>query len=147
MALRLLEKGWHHVCFGHLARKSRPLISAFPASVNWAPAEFALGDALEPGSLEIVSLDAPLGGGPLREQPLEHALRDPDHAVVLADLDPELHGLPIGIPAGILGERWLGNGVPQAILATDTKGRRRRTLGRTGEMINPDTARPPSPTR
>jgi hypothetical protein len=23
---------------------------------------------------------------------------------VLADLDPELHGLPVGIPAGVLGE-------------------------------------------
>jgi hypothetical protein len=45
----------------------------------------------------------PLGGGPLGEQPLEHAPRDPDHAVVPADLDPELHGLPLGIPAGVLG--------------------------------------------
>jgi len=30
-----------------------------------APAEFALGDALEPGPLEIVGFDAPLGGRPL----------------------------------------------------------------------------------
>ena len=35
---------------------------------------------------------------------MEQAPRDPDHAVVLADLDPELHGLPLGIPAGVLGE-------------------------------------------
>jgi len=35
---------------------------------------------------------------------LEHAPRDPDHAVVLADLDPELDGLTVGIPAGVLGE-------------------------------------------
>jgi len=54
------------------------------------------------GNKEI--LDAPFGGGPLREQPLEHPSRDPDHAVVIADLDPELHGLPLGIPAGILGD-------------------------------------------
>jgi hypothetical protein len=27
-----------------------------------------------------------------------------DHAAVLADLDPELHGLPLGIPACVLGE-------------------------------------------
>jgi len=35
---------------------------------------------------------------------LEYAPRDPDHAAILSDLDPELDGLPIGIPAGILGE-------------------------------------------
>jgi putative ABC transport system substrate-binding protein len=34
---------------------------------------------------------------------LEHAPRDPDHATVLADLHPELHRLPLGIPAGVLG--------------------------------------------
>jgi hypothetical protein len=69
-----------------------------------APAKFALGDALEPGALEIISLDAPLGGGPLREQPLEHAPRHPDHAVVLANLDLELHGLPLGIPRAFSGK-------------------------------------------
>jgi hypothetical protein len=53
-----------------------------------------------PGPLEVVRLDAPLGGGPLREQALEH----PDHAVVLADLDPEFHRLAFGIPAGVLGK-------------------------------------------
>jgi hypothetical protein len=31
-------------------------------------------------------------------------------------------------PAGVLGERRLGKGIPQAILATDTKERGRRTL-------------------
>jgi hypothetical protein len=30
--------------------------------------------------------------------------RYPDHPAVLADLDPELHGLPLGIPAGDLRE-------------------------------------------
>jgi hypothetical protein len=47
---------------------------------------------------------AALRGGPLREQPLEHAPRHPDHAVVLADLAPELHGRALGIPAGVLGK-------------------------------------------
>ena len=41
---------------------------------------------------------------------------DPDHAVVLADLDPELHRLPLGIPAGVLWECRLGKGAPRAIL-------------------------------
>jgi hypothetical protein len=35
---------------------------------------------------------------------LKRAPRDPDHPAILADLDPELHGLPLGIPAGVLGE-------------------------------------------
>jgi ABC transporter substrate binding protein len=34
-------------------------------------------------------------------QPLERAPRDPDHATVLADLDPELPGLPLDAPAGV----------------------------------------------
>ena len=37
-------------------------------------------------------------------EPLERAPRHPDHTLVLADLDPELKGLPLGIPAGVLGE-------------------------------------------
>ena len=37
------------------------------------------------------------------QEPLEHAPRPPDRPVILADLDPELHRLPLGIPAGVLG--------------------------------------------
>jgi len=35
---------------------------------------------------------------------LEHAPRDRDDTAVLADLGPGLHGLPLGIPLGVLGE-------------------------------------------
>jgi hypothetical protein len=35
---------------------------------------------------------------------LKNAPRNPDSAFVLANDDAELHGLPIGIPSGILGE-------------------------------------------
>jgi hypothetical protein len=35
---------------------------------------------------------------------LEYAPRDPDHTAVLADLDPELDGLPLGVPASVLRE-------------------------------------------
>jgi hypothetical protein len=35
---------------------------------------------------------------------LEYAPRYPDHALVLADLDPELYGLQLSIPAGVLGK-------------------------------------------
>jgi hypothetical protein len=51
----------------------------------------------------MVGFHAPLGGGRLREETLKHPPRHPDHAAVLADLDPELHGLPLGIPLGVLG--------------------------------------------
>ena len=55
-----------------------------------------------------------LRGRPLGKQALEDAPRHPDHAAVLADLDAELHGLPRGIPAGVLGER-LWETVPLAV--------------------------------
>jgi hypothetical protein len=42
--------------------------------------QLPLGDALEPRPLEGVRLDAPLGRGPLGQEPLEYAPRDPDHA-------------------------------------------------------------------
>jgi hypothetical protein len=35
---------------------------------------------------------------------LKHTARDPDDAAVLADLDPELYGLLLGVPVGVLGE-------------------------------------------
>jgi len=50
-----------------------------------APSQLPLGDALEPGPLEVVRLDAPLRGPPLRQYPLEHAAREPDDAAVFAD--------------------------------------------------------------
>jgi hypothetical protein len=55
---------------------------------------------------------------------LEYAPRDPDHAVVLADLDPELHRLPLAIPAGVLGGRC-----PQGMQQTNDLGCARSTLG------------------
>jgi len=35
---------------------------------------------------------------------LEHAPRDPDDTAVLPDLDPELDGLTLGTPVGVLGK-------------------------------------------
>jgi hypothetical protein len=54
--------------------------------------------------LEVVRLNAALGSRPFREEALEHAPRDPDHAVVLADLDPELDGLLLGVPVASSGK-------------------------------------------
>jgi len=61
---------------------------------------------------------------------LEHAPRDADYAAVLADLSPELHGLPLGIPAGVLGERRLGNNAPRAIVSDGAVKQRTRALGK-----------------
>jgi hypothetical protein len=52
-----------------------------PVLGQLTPAQLPLGDTLEPGFLEVVSLDAPLRGGPFREEPLEYAPRDPNHVV------------------------------------------------------------------
>jgi hypothetical protein len=41
------------------------------------------------------------GVGPLRQWPLKTRAEHPDHAAVLADLDPELHGLALGISSGV----------------------------------------------
>jgi hypothetical protein len=60
----------------------------------------------EPGPLEVVRFDAPLGDGAFREQALEDPPRHPNHPSVLADLDPELHGLSLGVPAGVLNDGW-----------------------------------------
>ena len=51
----------------------------------------------------MVRFDALLGGGPLREQPLKHPARDPCHAVVLPDLDPELHSLALAFQRATSG--------------------------------------------
>jgi hypothetical protein len=77
---------------------------------------------------------------------IDRARRDPDRAAILADLDPELHRLPLGIPVGILGERWLGNGAPRAILFTSAIGRKTRTLGRVGSDERLEECSTTSPT-
>jgi hypothetical protein len=70
-----------------------------------APVQVPLNDVLEPRSLEIVRLDTSLGGWAARAVALgTRAARDPDHAAVLADLDPELHGRRLVIPASVLSK-------------------------------------------
>jgi len=50
--------------------------------------QLPLDDIFEPRSLAVVSLDALLRTGPVGEQALKDAPRDPDHTVVFADFDP-----------------------------------------------------------
>ena len=68
------------------------------------PSKLPLGDALKPCPLQVVGFDAPFRCRPLRQQALEYAPSHPDHALVLADLDPELYSLSLGIPADVLGK-------------------------------------------
>jgi hypothetical protein len=66
---------------------------------------------------------------------LEHAPRNPNHAAVFADLDPELHRLPLDIPAGVLGNDGWEAGL--FALSCSLCGRQRNThLGRLDEMTH-----------
>ena len=65
------------------------------------PAQLPLGDALEPGPLEVVRLDRALSRGAPGQQAFVTRAGAPGPP---SDLDPELHGPPFGIPAGVLGE-------------------------------------------
>jgi hypothetical protein len=53
---------------------------------------------------------------------LEYAPSYPDHTLVLADLDPELYSLSLGIPADVLGKGeeharlWLRSGIADSVL-------------------------------
>jgi hypothetical protein len=113
--LKRLGGGQANVGAWYLAQIA-PLISTFPSSVNWRQ--------------RGLRLNAPLGVAP--KAGLEETAGDPDCAVVLADLDPELHGLPLGLPARVFGKRRLGNGASRAILVTGVVGRRTRTSGAPG---------------
>ena len=87
--------------FGH-QRKFPPADLHVPILGQLPPTDLPLGDALEPGTLEIVGLDAPLRRRSFGQKTLEHPPRNPDHTTVLPNLDAELHRLPLGIPAGVL---------------------------------------------
>jgi hypothetical protein len=94
---------------------NRSLVTSPPASPGpdlYVPvrdqltaAQLPPGDGLEPSALGMIRLNTPLRGGTFRKQALENSPRNPNHLAVCADLDPELHGLPLGIPAGSRGEQ------------------------------------------
>jgi hypothetical protein len=52
---------------------------------------------------------------------LEHTAWDPDDAAVVADLDPELHGLPIRVPSGVLGKGEEHGGTPIVYVELNSK--------------------------
>src|SRR6202022_1683134 len=64
--------------------------------------DLALGDAFEAWSLQIISLDAPLRGWPLCQQPLKGAPRDADNPSILPDRDAKLDRFALGVPSGII---------------------------------------------
>ena len=69
------------------------------------------------------SFGAPLWGRPLQEQPLEH---HPNHALVLADLDPDLHGLAFGISAASSGKAKNIGGSARALTSSGMFSKRSR---------------------
>jgi hypothetical protein len=72
---------------------------------NRPPAQLPLGDALEPGPLDVVApLRTPRGVGRSGGRELEDLPPYPDHPSVLADLDPEVHGLPLGASGPTIGK-------------------------------------------
>jgi hypothetical protein len=108
--------------------EARLLINTVPRSATSAPVRC---DTPEPSFSDGSGPRRTARGWPLREQPLEPAPWDPNHPAVLADLDPELHGLPLAVPAGVLGEWRLGNGKPRTMmLQAPSEASKRQALGR-----------------
>jgi hypothetical protein len=67
-------------------------------------AQLAFGDQFEAGPLKMVAFKAPLRRRSLREQTLKDPPADAYNPLILANLNPEFDGLPVGVPAGVLGE-------------------------------------------
>src|SRR4051794_38791114 len=83
---------------------SRPVISTLPSSVSCRFLSFRSATSLEPGTLEMVSLQAALRSNrPIDEAPEDLAWHT-DHALVFAYPDPKLDGLPVRVPSGVLGK-------------------------------------------
>ena len=87
----------------NVQRRSRPLISTFPSSVNWRRRSFRSailsnrarwGEYASTGRSGVAAPG--VGGG--------HAPRNPDDAALFSDLDAELDGLLLGLPVGVLEE-------------------------------------------
>ena len=59
-------------------------------------AQLAFGYQFEPGSVEMIAFEAPLGCRALREQALKDPPADPHNASIFANLNPEFDGHPVG---------------------------------------------------
>jgi hypothetical protein len=93
-----------------LADRWRPLAQITPGDLDVAilgklPAtQLALYDHLEPGTLEMKSLHAPLRCRALIEQPLEDAPANPRSALVGSEQHGELNAIAVVVPARVLGK-------------------------------------------
>jgi hypothetical protein len=67
-------------------------------------AQLPFGDKLEPGPLEVVRCKAALGRYCAVDKAPEDLARNTNDPLVFADADAKFNGLPVGIPAGVLGE-------------------------------------------
>jgi putative ABC transport system substrate-binding protein len=103
-------------------------------------AEFTLGDALEPRPLEIVGFDAPLGGGSLRKQQLNHAPRPrttPRHSPISTLTSTACRSAFHRVSSGNdVGKRYTA----RYDVAGAIEGFKRQALGKAGETITRKTA-------
>jgi hypothetical protein len=68
------------------------------------PTQFPLSNHLEPGSLKVERLDAPLGRRALIEEALEDPAGDPHGALIRPQDHGELDGISLIIPASVFRE-------------------------------------------
>ena len=64
----------------------------------------ALGDALEPGPLQVIRFNAPFRRHSPIDEALENASPDPHHALVLPNADAKFDGLQAIVPSRVIGE-------------------------------------------
>jgi hypothetical protein len=117
------------------SRKSRPLISTFPSLGQLAAGAASAQRWSQTGSAGGSRLRRHRSGvgrsGRSRWDTRRGTRTTPP---VLADINPELHRPPLGIPAGVLGERRLVNGDPRAILKAGTESEIDAAFGTLVEM-------------
>jgi hypothetical protein len=69
-----------------------------------AQAQLPLRSHLEPGAVEMISLDALLRGRAMAEKALQDAPRNADDALVFPNGNPELDGIVFGVPMSVRRE-------------------------------------------
>ena len=97
----------------------------------------------------LVPLNIPLGGvGGSGGRELEDLPRHPNHPSVLSDLDPDLHRLPLGIPAGRPRGTTVGKRCTLLMPVSEVRSEQNARLGGgPGSMAKLEECSATSPTR